>query len=250
MKSRLLGGALLLLAGITVWMVVSRDDTPPALQDPAVEASPEPPSGLAARVEPNPTKGEQGSERTTILDPIDNSWVVRGEVMHGSVAPLPAAHFEAQLLSGSQAEGGLLHETELISDANGGFAWALPAPRTTVTVKFGQSRPDTKIMADARIVLVDDNPPQDLAVFAFLLDCQVTGTVTDEAREPIAGSWVKGGNRDVPGPCNDAQHLPGAGPSRAVRPRHCSVDGRQRDPLRTAYRQHRHLRIGLVRVSA
>jgi len=203
MNTRLLGAVLLLLLGFVVWLVWIRHDQPPALPT-ATSKDAGTGSSVTARLAPDPKVGKEDQERTAFDEPTGTSWVVRGEVMHGSVGPLPAAHFTARIFSGSQADGKPLSEATLTSDANGGFEWALPPPSETVTLSFAQNRADTTIMADARTVLVSDGPPQDVTVFAFLKDCQVTGTVTDQAQQPIAGAWVKGSYRDEPEPCDAA----------------------------------------------
>lgn len=204
MHARLSGAVLLLLLGVAVWLMVGRGDPPSVPREPAVSTAPDSGDTASGRLASGREVGKQDPERTAVLDQTANNWVVRGELMHGSVAPLPGAQFEARVFAGAEAVGTPLRQATLISDGDGGFAWALPAPGGTVTLSFAQCRVDTAIMADPRTVLMGDGPPQDLTIFAFLKDCEVSGTVTDAAHQPIAGSWVKGSSRDEPQACNAA----------------------------------------------
>ena len=148
-----------------------------------------------------PAQNAAPAERTVVATAADASWVVRGEVMHGSVGPLPGGTFLARLFAGHEANGEALLERTVIADAQGAFELALPPVHDVVTLQFTRSRPDTAITTSPRTFVAGDEPPQDLLVFAFVKDCHVTGTVTDEGGRSIEGAWVKVGRDDEPVRC-------------------------------------------------
>lgn len=189
----LVTAAAVLVVGLLLWHGLAPGALPavvPAGQDKAV--------AVAASVDLSaPASNRSGADdRTAVGNDVDASWVVRGEVMHGSVAPLPGGSFTARLFAGWEASGEPLFERTVVADAQGAFELALPPVREVVSLHFVQQRADTKIMASARTFAPGDEPPQDVMIFAFVADCRVTGAVTDEAGRPVEGAWVKLGRDD------------------------------------------------------
>lgn len=205
-KSWVLGAAMIVLLGFAVWLLLGQDAPLPTPNPTNARSMAGSAHTAVGAIESAGKPGESDPERTEVTDSSQISWVVRGEVMHGSVAPLPNASFEVRLFAGVQATGEPLHEATLTSDAAGGFSWNLPSPAGTVTLSFAQASPDITIMAAPRTVLFEENAPQDVTIFAFKKDCEVTGIVTDAAQRPIAGAWVKGSSRDEPVFCDAAGH--------------------------------------------
>lgn len=179
-----LGAVLLVLVWFGVGLITG---VPPAAPEPGAVV-PIATAEVRGERERRPVDGA-APERTEVVAN-EAPWVVRGEVMHGSVGPMPGAHFQAQLFAGPEAKGEPLATAELVSDEAGNFAWPLPRPSGVVTLQFAQSRADTRVMADARIVQADAAAPQDLTVFVFRVDCRVRGRVTDADGLPVAGAWV------------------------------------------------------------
>ena len=189
---------VILVVGLLCWQGLGRGEVSPATpsgSDRSVVAAADL-GGAAA-----PTQDTATPERTMVAAATDASWVVRGEVMHGSVGPLPGGTFLARLFAGREANGEALLERTVIADAHGAFELALPPVHDAVTLQFTRSRPDTTITTSPRTFVAGDEPPQDLLVFAFVRDCRIRGTVTDESGSPIDGSWVKVGRDDEPVRC-------------------------------------------------
>lgn len=191
--------AVLVLAGLVTWQLIPASDPPPAghQQQPAKVAT----AALGDADRGRPTE-DAGALVRTSAERSEAAWVVRGELMHGGVAPLPGGSFTARLFAGGHEDGVPLHEAVLTSDASGAFEWEVPVPRRAVMLRFAQCRSDTPIVADSRTVLPGEAPPQDVRVVAFVKDCEVTGRVLDDQSRPIAGAWVKPGSRDEPTRCN------------------------------------------------
>ena len=53
-------------------------------------------------------------QRTEVSTTPDGSWIVRGEIMHGSVGPIPAAEIEGRAYAGYRATGTPLHVARLL----------------------------------------------------------------------------------------------------------------------------------------
>jgi len=190
--------AAVVAVGLLTWRTLAPGDVAPIAPSDAGRA-------VAATADLDrtaaPVQRTAPTDRTEVATAHDATWVVRGEVMHGSVAPLPNGSFTAKVFAGREAKGDPLLERTVVADAKGAFELALPPVHDVVTLQFTRSRADTSIMASPRTFLPGDEPPQDLLVFAFVRDCRVTGTVTDEAGRPIDGAWVKVGRDDEPVRC-------------------------------------------------
>lgn len=189
--------ALLALVGFTWWLAAEPRTAPPPPPDPRT------PIAVVAPVTV-PTAGPAAA-RTEVaareaIDP-RRPWVLRGELMHGSVGPLPGTSFTASVYAGRRNEGEPLQRAVLTSDATGAFAWPLPPPQAAVTIVFSSHGRDASVLHSPRVFEVGDEPPQDLQVYAFLRDCRARGRVTDEDGGAIPGAWVKADPEDDPQPC-------------------------------------------------
>jgi hypothetical protein len=191
--------AVLVVGAFVSWQLMPAGEARP-IQEPQRLAT----AATAAAGEADQRRAGDGPAALVRTDagPSGGSWIVRGEVWHGSVAPLPGTSFTARLFAGGSEDGAPLYETMLTSDAAGAFEWLMPVPSGMVTLSFAPCRPDTMIMTSPRTVLADEAPPQDVTVFAFVKDCEVTGKVLDDTNRPIAGAWVKAGSRDAPTRCD------------------------------------------------
>jgi RNA polymerase sigma factor (sigma-70 family) len=105
---------------------------------------------------------------------------------------VPNARFRLSLISGYDGEGEVLNELEERTGGDGAVSLDLPVPAAGFRIRVVGAMPDHWCRSTEVLVLRGKDPPSELVILLRPLDVTVTGRVSTESGEPIAGARVEG----------------------------------------------------------
>ncbi|MFN3243242.1 MAG: carboxypeptidase-like regulatory domain-containing protein [Planctomycetota bacterium] len=191
-------GALVLVATVACWFWWHRVAATPAVPqqgnqaDSAASSQRAPATDAPDGADAADTAAQPEARREAVhtTAPADHTWVVRGRVMKRRGERYPGARVRLACFTGQGTDGEALHEGLLTADQDGAFAWTLPRPVGTVTIRSEGAMPQHTESVESLLVPAGDAAPQDVEVWMTPLDCTVTGIVLDEQRRPVPDAWV------------------------------------------------------------
>ena len=194
--SRLLPIGMLVLLAIGAWFAIdflrTKPDEPTAeaeIDSPQEPASP-PIDEVDSASDADATRiAVQPEEERVAADP-DATWVVTGQTLRGWQDPYPDVPVQLDAFAGEEAVGEPIATAALRSDETGKFAWPLPPPEQTITVRVTSTLEKHRSNTPTATVAAG-GPPPDLELRLYPLDRAIEGTVRDAAGTPLANIEVR-----------------------------------------------------------
>ena len=119
------------------------------------------------------------------------SWVVSGRARLGYRKPFPGAQIKVSLFAGYEVAGKPFRTLTTRAGRGGRFRIAFAPPRRTVTVVVEPAMAKARATRSERLVLFNQEPPDDLELSIYPLDRILQGQVVDEKGHGLGGACLQ-----------------------------------------------------------